>query len=153
LTDFEEPESTGKKVNPSNPLKIPRDKKPPAKLWRKIVSEGEVWGVFKGDDTVLFVQILNDRIYAHGREAVCKYCGGTLEIRESQVFCSGECGIYQGNFSYDLNAYLKWDGAKSLTLRRAIAAEEGLTLEERDHEPIYYTPQWSVLYEFEEDEQ
>jgi hypothetical protein len=150
LTDFEEQDSSGKKVNPSNPPKIPRDRRPPAKLWRKIVNDGEVWGAFEVDDTVLFVQILNDRIHAHGREAVCKYCGGTLEIRKGQIFCVGECETYQGNFSYDLNAYLKWDGAKSLTLRKAIAAEEGLSLDERDHEPIHYTPQWSVLYEYED---
>ncbi|MCK5238177.1 MAG: hypothetical protein KAR33_01445 [Candidatus Thorarchaeota archaeon] len=151
LTDFEERDSSGKKVNPSNPPKYRRDKRPPAKLWRNIIKDGEVWGVFEGDDTVLFVQILDGKIYAHGREAVCKYCSGTLEIRGSQIFCAGECGVYQGNFSYDLNAYLKWDGAKSLTLRKAIAKEEGLSLEERDHEPIHYTPQWSVLYEFEEE--
>jgi len=150
LIDFEDSDSSDKKVKLSNPRRFAPDKRPPPKLWRKTIKEGEVWGVIEVDDTVLFVQILDDRVYAHGREAVCKYCGGTLDIRGRQIFCGGTCGVYQGNFSYDLNSYLKWDGAKSLTLRKAVAEEEGLQLQERDYEPIHYSPQWSVLYEFED---
>ncbi|MDF1540887.1 MAG: hypothetical protein P1Q69_18465 [Candidatus Thorarchaeota archaeon] len=150
LVDFEDADSPSKKVNLSKPQRLVPDKRPPTKVWRKTINDGEVWGVFDVDDTVLFVQILDGRVHAHGREAVCKYCGGILDIRGSQIFCGGECGVYQGNFSYDLNAYLKWDGAKSLTLRKAVAEEEGFSLEERDYEPIHYTPQWSVLYEFED---
>ncbi|MFW9907656.1 MAG: hypothetical protein ACFFEF_03700 [Candidatus Thorarchaeota archaeon] len=151
LTDFENASPSDKKVNHSKPPKIKSDRRPPAKLWRKVIHGGEVWGVFEGDDTVLFVQIIDGRIYAHGRDAICKYCGGVLEIRGEQIFCGGPCGVFQGNFSFDLNAYLRWDGAKSFTVRKAIANTEGLQLEERDHEPIYYSPQWSVLYDFEEE--
>ncbi len=153
LSDFEEHESSGKKVNPSNPMKFAPETRPPTKLWRKITNDGEVWGVIDIDDTVLFVQIVDEKIYAHGQEALCKYCGGTLEIRDSQVFCIGQCKSYQGNFSYDLSTYLKWDGAKSYTLRKVIAREEGITLEERDHEPIHYAPYWSVLDDFEDYEE
>ncbi len=159
LADFDEenPETEGLVVISngflSKPPRFPSEKRPPPKLWRKILNEGEIWGVFEVDDTVLFVQIIDGRVHAHGREAVCKYCGGTLVIRGSQIFCGGECGVYQGNFSYDLNAYLKWDGAKSLTLRKAVAEEEGFLLEERDHEPIHYAPPWSVFQEFEDFEE
>ncbi|MBN2230775.1 MAG: hypothetical protein JW779_14395 [Candidatus Thorarchaeota archaeon] len=125
-------------------------KRHPAKLWRKTIRTGEVWGVFDVDDTVLFVQIIDGRIHAHGREAICKYCGSPLDIRGTQVFCSGTCGSFQGNFSYDVNHYLHWNGAKSLTVRKEIASEEGLKLEERDLESINYAPQWSSLYDYEE---
>jgi len=149
LSDFEENPPT-KSDSDSKTISSVRLKRPLATLWRKTISGGEIWGVFEVDDTALFVQVLDDRIHAHGREAVCKYCGGALEIRENQVFCSGKCGVFQGNFSYNLNDYLRWDGAKSLTLRKEIAKEEGLTLEERDLESIHYAPQWSKLYEYEE---
>ena len=149
LEDFDE---SPKKEHPRQSMisTIERSPKRPVHLWRKTMPDGEVWGVFEGDDTVLFVQIKNGRIHAHGREAVCKYCGGKLEIRGSQIFCGGKCGVFQGNFSYDLNSYLHWDGAKSLTLRKEIAKEEGLVLEERDLESIHYAPDWSRLYEYEE---
>ncbi|MFW9933299.1 MAG: hypothetical protein ACFFDR_11635 [Candidatus Thorarchaeota archaeon] len=149
LVDFEERPSKESSSDDSN-HSSERVKRPPARLWGKTISGGEIWGVFEVDDTVLFVQIINDRINAHGREAVCKYCGGALEIRDTQVFCEGDCGVYQGNFSYDLNAYLQWDGAKSLTLRKEIAETEGLTLEDRDLESISYAPLWSQLYDYEE---
>jgi hypothetical protein len=140
-----------KEVNPSNPSLGSRRKQEATPLWRKTVHNGESWGVIDLDSTVLFVQIVGGRIYAHGSEAVCKYCGGPLEIRAHQVFCGGSCGVYQGNFSYDLNAYLQWGGAKSFTLRKVLAELEGLTLEERDLEPIYYAPMWSSLYQYEDD--
>jgi hypothetical protein len=151
LADFEEENVTPKSKR--SLIDSPRrEKRPPAKLWRKTIMGGEAWGVFDVDDTVLFVQILDGKIHAHGREAVCKYCGGSLEIRGDQVFCGGECGVFQGDFSYDLDSYLKWDGAKSLTLRKMVADEEGLILEERDLEPIPDLPEWSLLYEFEDPE-
>lgn len=120
-------------------------------IWRPTIKDGEKWGVVEFDGTVLFVQVIKGRLHAHGREAICRYCGGTLVIRGDQVFCGGKCGKFQGNFSFDLNAYLRWDGAKSFTLRNAIAEAEGLELEERDLEPIAYAPNWSVLYEYEDE--
>ena len=162
LTDFDQPEksqdnkglivvSQDKKVNPSNPTIKKRIKRPNAALWRKITHEGEVWGVCEFDDTVLFSQIINGRIFIHGLEAFCKYCGGVLEIQENKVFCSGSCKVYQGRFSYDMNTYLRWDGAKSITLRKVIAEIEGLELEDRDLESIAYAPEWSSFDEYEEE--
>jgi len=140
-----------KKVNPSNPQVDRIPVRPDAHLWRKTIQTGESWGVCEFDDTVLFSQIIDERLHIHGMEAFCKYCGGILEIRETKVFCSGNCRTYQGRFSYDLDAYLHWKGAKSLTLRKEIAKEEGLKLEERDLEPRVYGPEWSVLDQYEED--
>ncbi len=148
LTDFESPSE--KKVIDGSVSSSVLPKREPAHLWRKVIDDGEVWGVFEVDDTVLFVRIIDGRIHAHGREVLCKYCRGALEIRGNQVFCRGACGVFQGNFSYDLNDYLRWDGAKSITLRKVIAEEEGLSLEKRDLEAIQYAPEWSPLYEFEE---
>ncbi|MHA1928596.1 MAG: hypothetical protein ACTSV2_08475 [Candidatus Thorarchaeota archaeon] len=162
LTDFDDsksqkglmektPISYGKKVNPSNPTIERKRKRPNAALWRKITSDGEAWGVCDFDDTVLFSQIINSRIFIHGIEAFCKYCGGVLEIQENKVFCSGDCKVYQGRFSYDMNTYLHWEGAKSITLRKVIAGFERLELEERDLESIAYAPEWSSFDEYEEE--
>jgi len=85
-------------------------------------------------------------------EAVCKWCEDPLEIREeTKVFCGGKCGRYQGEFSHDLNDYLRWEGVKSYTLRKIVAEVEALELEARDLEPISYAPNWSILYEYEDD--
>jgi len=159
LSDFddEDIDSSGLKQasieTPSNPQVDRIPVRPDAHLWRKTIQAGESWGVCEFDDTVLFSQIVDERLHIHGMEAFCKYCGGILEIRETKVFCSGECGIYQGRFSYDLDAYLHWKGAKSLTLRKEIAKEEGLNLEERDLESRIYGPEWSALDQYEEDEE
>ena len=126
--------------------------KPERKLWQKTTNKDEEWGVCNLDETVLLVQLVDGRIHAHGREAVCKWCDGVLEIREeTKVFCGGRCGRYQGEFSSDLNAYLWWEGVKSYTLRKIVAEVEALELESRDLEPIQYAPKWSVLFEYEEE--
>jgi hypothetical protein len=126
--------------------------KPERKLWQKTTNKDEEWGVCNLDETVLLVQLVDGRIHAHGREAVCKWCDGVLEIREeTKVFCGGRCGRYQGEFSSDLNAYLWWEGVKSYTLRKIVAEVESLELESRDLEPIHYAPKWSVLYEYEDE--
>lgn len=140
-----------KKVNPSNPVSERKTKRPTATLWRKITHDGEAWGVCEFDDTVLFSQIIDGRIFIHGIEAFCKYCRGVLDIQESKVFCSGDCKAYQGRFSYDMNTYLHWEGAKSVTLRKAIAEIEGLELEDKDLESIAYAPDWSSFDEYEEE--
>ncbi|MFW9768496.1 MAG: hypothetical protein ACFFF9_10005 [Candidatus Thorarchaeota archaeon] len=130
----------------------PKERKPKRKLWRKTTKKDEEWGVCNFDETVLLVQIIDGRLHAHGREAVCKWCDGVLEIREKvKVFCSGECGRYQGEFSSDLNDYLRWEGVKSYTLRKIVAEAEALELEARDLQPIQYAPNWSVLFEYEDD--
>ncbi|MFW9796309.1 MAG: hypothetical protein ACFFE2_04660 [Candidatus Thorarchaeota archaeon] len=150
LSDFGEVEEAPPK--PSVPLK-PSVKKPKRerKLWRKTTNNDEEWGVINLDDTVLFVQLIGGRIHAHGIEAVCKWCESPLEIREEvKVFCSGRCGRYQGEFSSDLNDYLRWEGVKSYTLRKIVAEAEALELEARDLEPISYAPNWSILYEYED---
>ncbi len=126
--------------------------KPERKLWKKTTSKDEKWGVVNLDDTVLFVRLIDGRMYAHGMEAVCKWCEDVLEIREeTKVFCGGRCGRYQGEFSRDLNDYLRWEGVKSYTLRKIVAEAEALDLEARDLEPISYAPNWSILYEYEDD--
>jgi len=124
-----------------------------AQLWQRTRQEGEEWGVCNLDGTVIFVRLIDGRIQAHGMEAVCRWCGDELVIREDKVFCSGRCGRYQGQFSKDPNAYLWWEGAKSYTLRKEIAQVEGLQLEPRDLEPIHYAPNWSVFDEYDEEQQ
>ena len=142
-----------KKVNPSNPTIKKKTKRPNAALWRKMLQKGETWGVCEFDDTVLFAKIVDSRIIIHGIEAFCKYCGGVLEIQENKVFCSGDCKVYQGRFSYDMNTYLHWEGAKSITLRKVIAEIEGLELEDKDLESIAYAPDWSSFDEYEEEDE
>lgn len=153
LSDFTETEEKPPKPN-SSVSSIPSAKrpKPERKLWKKTTSKDEEWGVVNLDDTVLLVQIINGRMHAHGIEAVCKWCESVLEVREeNKLFCGGKCGRYQGEFSRDLNDYLRWEGVKSYTLRKIVAEVEALELEARDHEPISYAPHWSILYEYEED--
>jgi hypothetical protein len=99
---------------------------------------------------LLLVRLIKGRIHAYGIEAVCKYCGDVLEIREDKIFCGGRCGTYQGEFSRDLDDFLRWEGVKSYTIRKKVAEVEGLNLEPRDLEPIPYAPNWSVLEEYEE---
>lgn len=126
--------------------------KPERKLWQKTTNKDEEWGVCNFDETVLLVQLINGRIHAHGMEAVCKWCDGVLEIREeTKVFCGGRCGRYQGEFSRDLDNYLRWEGVKSYTLRKIVAEVEALELESRDLEPLHYAPKWSVLFEYEDE--
>ncbi len=120
-------------------------------LWNKTMNKDEDWGVCDLNDTVLLVRLIDGHIHAHGQEAVCKWCGGFLEIRDDRVFCAGQCRRYQGEFSRDLNTFLIWEGVKSYTLRRIVAETEQLELESRDLEPIDYVPNWSVLYEYEDD--
>lgn len=120
-------------------------------LWNKTMNRDEDWGVCDLNDTVLLIRLIDGRIHAHGQEAVCKWCGGFLEIRDEKIFCAGQCRRYQGEFSKDLNAFLIWEGVKSYTIRKIVAEIEHLELESRDLEPIDYVPDWSVLYEYEED--
>ena len=153
LSDFEEVEEKtpqpSPKASPKSPAKKP---KPERNLWTKTTSKDEEWGVVNFDETVLLVQLIDGRMHAHGMEAVCKWCEGVLEIREEvKVFCGGECGRYQGEFSRDLNDFLRWEGVKSYTLRKIVAEVEALELEARDLEPISYAPNWSILYEYEAD--
>ena len=151
LADFDESEKS--EVSQPEPLVVVKRERPKGQLWQKTTQEGEEWGVCNLDDTVFLVRLIDGRLHAHGMEAFCKYCSGILEIREhSKVFCSGQCGRYQGEFSADLNDYLRWEGAKSYTLRLAVAEAEGLQLEERDLEPIEYAPNWSVFEEYDETE-
>jgi len=134
LTDFDE--SSGKKKSKTKKIQQRND-----------------WGVCNFDGTILFVRLIKGRIHAHDREAVCKWCGGMLEIRKDKVFCGGTCGRYQGEFSKDLSAYLWWEGAKSYTLRKRLAEIETLELQQRDLESMTYAPPWSVLEEYEEEEE
>jgi hypothetical protein len=153
LSDFEEVEEKSSKPSPRASSKPSMKKpKPERKLWRKTTSNNEEWGVISLDDTVLFVQLIDGRMHAHGMEAVCKWCEGVLEIREmTKVFCGGICERYQGEFSRDLDDYLRWEGVKSYTLRKIVSEVEALELEARDLEPISYAPHWSILYEYEGD--
>ncbi|MFW9835031.1 MAG: hypothetical protein ACFFEK_13610 [Candidatus Thorarchaeota archaeon] len=152
LSDFGEVEEEVSQPSHSVVTEFRKPKKSERKLWKKTTNRDEEWGVVNFDDTVLFVQLINGRMHAHGIEAVCKWCKGVLEIREtSKVFCSGRCGRYQGEFSHDLNDYLRWEGVKSYTLRKIVAEVEALELEARDLEPISYAPNWSILYEYEDD--
>jgi hypothetical protein len=146
LTEFDE---SAEKETP-RPVPIRKPSRPRGKLWDKVTSDDEDWGVARIEDTVLFVKLVDGHLHAQGMEIVCKWCGGVLEIREDKVFCAGRCERYQGKFSWDLNAYLQWEGAKSYTLRKQVAKAEKLVLEQRDLEPIAYAPNWSVLEEYEE---
>ena len=153
LSDFSEVEEIS---SPSTEVISDKPKakrqKPERRLWEKTTRKEEKWGVVNFDDTILLVQLIEGRIHAHGLEAVCKWCEGVLEIREeTKVFCGGRCGRYQGEFSRDLNDYLRWEGVKSYTLRKIVAEVEALELEARDLEPISYAPHWSILYEYEDD--
>lgn len=151
LSDFEEIEDEPKESSQTVVTELRRPKKPRT-LWQKRINNDEKWGVCNFDETVLLVQIVGGRIHAHGREAVCKWCDGVLEIREeTKMFCGGRCGRYQGEFSSDLDDYLRWEGVKSYTLRKIVAEVEALELESRDLEPIHYAPKWSVLFEYEDE--
>ncbi len=127
-----------------------REKK---QIWRKTTRDGGKWGVVRFDGTVLFVRVIDGQIFAHGLEALCKWCDGKLEIRDERVFCKGRCKRFQGDFASDLNAFLRWEGAKSFTLRREVAESEKLHLESRDLEPISYAPDWSAFDQYEDDEE
>lgn len=141
------PEITTSQISTTEPP-LPR---PKGKMWYKTTSTNEKWGVCNFDGTVLLVRLIDDRIHAHGEEAVCKWCSGVLVIDEDKVFCNGACKRYQGEFSENLNAFLHWEGVKSYTLRKMVAEVEGLELESRDLEPISYVPNWSILYEYADD--
>ncbi len=147
LTDFDESKDKTRKQTSSEKLRLPT-----GELWEKTISKRKDWGVCNFDGTVLFARIVGRRIHAHGIEAVCKWCEGVLVIREDKVFCEGPCERYQGEFSRDLSAYLWWEGAKSYTLRKRVAEIEELELQQRDLEPITYAPHWSVLEEYEEEQ-
>jgi hypothetical protein len=155
LSDFDDAEESSKSKNtrdvPEASKPGPQSDSPRTALWNRTISSDEEWGVCNFDDTVLFTQIIDGRLHAHGLEIKCKWCGGDLEVRQDKVFCSGTCHRYQGEFSQDLNAYLWWEGAKSYTLRREVADAEGLELEPRDLEEMSYAPNWSVLSEYDED--
>lgn len=147
LTDFDEStKDKTKKQDSSEKLRLPT-----GELWEKTISKRKEWGVCNFDGTVLFVRLIDGRIHAHGREAVCKWCGSILEIRKEKVFCGGTCEKYQGEFSSDLSAYLWWEGAKSHTLRKRVAEIEDLELQQRDLEPMTYAPHWSVFEDYEEE--
>ncbi len=155
LSDFTEPKEETPSLDPSPEIvaslisitesETPR---PKGQMWCKTLDTKEDWGVCNLDGTVLFVQLIDGRLHVYGDEIVCKWCGGILEISEDKVFCGGRCRRYQGDFSRDLNDFLKWEGAKSYTLRKIIAEIENLKLEPRDLESISYAPHWSILYEY-----
>lgn len=156
LSDFGESEEESTKQGPNvlttSRKSLVKKQKPERKLWTKTTNKDEEWGVINFDDTVLLIQLVNGRIHAHGMEAVCKWCEDVLEIREeTKVFCGGRCGRYQGEFSRDLDDFLRWEGVKSYTLRKIVAEVEALELESRDLEPISYAPNWSILYEYEDE--
>jgi len=157
LSDFGEQENTPVKPSPDSQVKEPsippKKSRPRRELWKKMIENKDEWGVCNFDGTVLFVELKNSRIHAHGMESFCRWCGGVLEIQQEKVFCGGTCKRYQGEFSKDLNAYLRWDGAKSYTLRKEVAEKEGLALEERDLADIPYASNWSALDEYEEEEE
>jgi hypothetical protein len=129
----------------------PRPPRPRREMWQKTIDADQEWGVCNLGDTVILVRLINHHIYAYGEEAVCKWCGGVLEVRDDKIFCIGACKRYQGEFSRNLNAFLWWEGVKSYTLRKIVADIEHLELESRDLEPIDYVPDWSVLYEYEDE--
>ncbi|MGY5864435.1 MAG: hypothetical protein RTV41_07505 [Candidatus Thorarchaeota archaeon] len=152
LSDFGEVEEESHQPSHTVVTEFRRPKETERKLWKKTTSKDEEWGVCNFDETVLLVQLIDGRLHAHGREAVCKWCDGVLEIREEvKVFCSGKCGRYQGEYSQDLDDYLRWEGVKSYTLRKIVAEVEALELEARDLAPIQYAPNWSVLFEYEDE--
>ncbi len=84
------------------------------------------WAVVRFDGVVVFAQLVGDRLYVHGREAMCRWCFGQLVVRDGKVFCGGQCGRFQGDIAMDLSTYLRWDGVRSFTLRREIARTDGL---------------------------
>ncbi len=152
FTEVKEETSPTEKSNhePSSVLTLEAlPPRPKGQMWYKTTSADEDWGVCNFDGTVLLVRIVDDRIHAHGEEAVCKWCSGILVIDDDKVFCNGVCKRYQGEFSKDLNVFLHWEGAKSYTLRKMVADVEGLDLESRDLKPISYAPNWSILYEYD----
>jgi hypothetical protein len=155
LSDFGETKKKSSEsssdIVPTSPKPQVKRQKPARMLWKKTTSKNEEWGVCDLNNTVILVRLIDGRIHAHGQEAVCKWCGGVLEIRDDKIFCSGACERYQGEFSRDLNSFLWWEGVKSYTLRRIVAEIEHLELEPRDHEPIDYAPNWSILYEYEDE--
>ena len=112
LSDFTEP----KEETPSSSLLTektaslsviePQPPRPKGKMWYKTINEDEEWGVCNFDGTVLLAQIINNRLHIHGEEAVCKWCGGVLDVRDDKVFCVGACKRYQGEFSDDLDSFL-----------------------------------------------
>jgi hypothetical protein len=161
LSDFSEPtgETTpaARSITETHPAQSSNPKSAfrrlKQELWQKTINSGEEWGVCELNDTVILVRLIDHRIYAYGEEAFCKWCGGVLEIRGSKIFCSGRCKRYQGEFSRDPNAFLERNGAKSYTLRKEIAQAECLELEPRDLEPIDYAPDWSILYEYEDEDE
>ena len=80
--------------------------RPKGQMWYKTTNPNEKWGVCNFDGTILLVQFLDGKMYVHGEEAVCKWCGGVLDIRDERVFCGGACKRYQGEFSNDPNSFL-----------------------------------------------
>ncbi|MFW9793351.1 MAG: hypothetical protein ACFFEE_03525 [Candidatus Thorarchaeota archaeon] len=151
MSDFGEVEEEVRKPSHTVVTEFRKPKKTERRLWKKTTQEGEEWGVCNFDETVFLVRLIDGRLHAYGREAVCKWCDGVLEIREEvKVFCSGRCGRYQGEFSSDLDDFLRWEGVKSYTLRKIVAEVEALELEARDLQPIQYAPKWSVLFEYED---
>ncbi len=152
FTEVKEETSPTEKSNPEPSSVLTLEALPPkpkGQMWYKTTSADEDWGVCNFDGTVLLVRIVDDRIHAHGEEAVCKWCSGILVIDDDKVFCNGVCKRYQGEFSKNLNVFLHWEGAKSYTLRKMVADVEGLDLESRDLKPISYAPNWSILYEYD----
>ena len=145
LSDFDESEDCAARSESKKTVE------PTGDLWQKKMKSGEDWGVVSFDDTVLLVQMIDGKIHAYGKEAVCKWCGSVLVIRDDKVFCGGTCKRYQGKFSNEPQTFLTWDGAKSFTLRRRIAEIEGMDLEERDLTPMVYASEWSVLDEYEDE--
>ena len=134
-------------------IAVKRREREKGQIWRKTTRDGGKWGVVRFDGTVLFVRVIDGRIFAHGLEALCKWCDGRLEIRDEKVFCGGRCKRFQGDFARDLNAFLRWEGAKSFTLRKEVAKLEKLHLESRDLEPISYAPEWSAFDQYEDEEE
>ncbi len=124
-------------------------REPTGRLWAR-VTDGNGWCVCDFNGTVLFARIINNKLHADNRELFCKWCGGRLEIRNNGVYCAGKCGNYQGRISYDLDDYLRWNGARSFTLRREIAKIEGLELERSDLAVMTYAPIFDLDYLDEE---
>lgn len=155
LADFDGSKSkSSRKRKPKKETSLPkRSSRLRNDLWEKKITRKNEWAVCNFDSTVLFVQLIDGKIHAHGMEATCKWCEGTLEIKEEKVFCTGICKRYQGTFSNDLDNYLRWDGVKSYTLRKSIAEKEGLELEKRDLTRIAYTSSWSALEEYDEEDE
>lgn len=152
ITDFLERETSPPPRADFEPTSVLTLVTPPPRLkgemWYKTTNPDEKWGVCNFDGTILLVQFDNGKMYVHGEEAVCKWCGGVLDIRDERVFCVGACRRYQGEFSNDLNSFLHWEGVKSYTLRKMVSKIEGFKLEPRDLEPISYAPNWSILYDY-----